>query len=104
MKNLFELVAGNVEILSISETKLDPSFPNLQFLIPGFHNPLRMDVSSGRKGFSVYIKSSLPSKVLTKFELPKNIQVISFKLNLRKHKWLLVLTYKQHLLKVNISS
>ena len=28
-ENLFELVAGNVEILCISETKLDPSFPNL---------------------------------------------------------------------------
>ena len=44
-ENLCELVAGNVDILCIAETKLDPSFPNLQFLIPGFHKPVRMDVS-----------------------------------------------------------
>ena len=66
IRNKFEtlcgLVAGNVDILYIAETKLDPSFPNSQFLIPGFHKPLRMDVSSWRGGVLVYIKSSLPSK------------------------------------------
>ena len=41
IRNKFEnpckLVAGNVDILCIAETKLDPSFPNLQFLITVFH-------------------------------------------------------------------
>ena len=45
-ENLCELVAGNIDIFCIAETNLDPSFPNLQFLIPGFHKPLRTDVSS----------------------------------------------------------
>ena len=93
-ENLCELVAGNVDILCIAETKLDPSFPNSQFLIPGFHKPLRMDVSSRRGGLLVYIKSSLPSKMLTKFKLPNNIQIIPFELNLRKDKWLFVCIYK----------
>ena len=57
-ENLCELVAGNVDILCIAETKLDPSFPNSQFLIPDFHKPLRMDVSSRRGGLLVSIKSS----------------------------------------------
>ena len=62
-ENRCELVVGNVDILCIAETKLDPLFPNSQFLIPGFHKPLRMDVSSRRGGLLVYIKSSLPSKI-----------------------------------------
>ena len=53
-ENLSELVTGNVEILCIAETKLDPSLPNSQFLMPGFHEPLRMDVSSRRAGLLVY--------------------------------------------------
>ena len=93
-ENLCELVAGNVDILCIAETKLGPSFPNSHLLIPGFYKPLRMDVSSRKGGLLVYIKSSLPSKMLTKFKLPNNIQIIPFELNLRKDKWLFVSIYK----------
>ena len=93
-ENLCELVAGNVDILCIAETKLDPSFPNSQFLIPGFHKPLRMDVSSRRGGLLVYIKSSLTSKMLNKFRLPNNTQIKPLKLNLKKDKWLFVSIYK----------
>ena len=53
-----------------------------------------MDVSSRRGGLLVYIKSSLPSKILTKFKLPNNIQIIPFELNLGKYKWLFVCIYK----------
>ena len=38
-ENLCEFVPGNVDILCITETKLDPMFPNSKFLIPGFHKP-----------------------------------------------------------------
>ena len=93
-ENLCELVAGNIDILCIAEAKLDRLYPNLQFVIPDYHKPLRMDVSSRRGGLLVYIKSSLPSKMLTKFKLPNNIQIIPFELNLRKDKWLFVSIYK----------
>ena len=53
-----------------------------------------MDVSSRRGGLLVYIKSSLPSKLLTKFKLLNNIQIIPFELNRRKDKWLFVSIYK----------
>ena len=42
----------------------------------------------------VYIKSSLPSKILSKFKLPLNIQIIPFEINLRKEKWVFVSIYK----------
>ena len=93
-ENLCELVAGDVDNLCIAETKLDPLFSNSQFLIPVFHKPLTMDVSSRRGGLLVYIKSSMPSKMLTKFKLPNNIQIILFELNLMKDKWFFVSIYK----------
>ena len=72
----------------MAATKLDPSFPNSQFLIPGFHKPMRLDITNKRGGMLVYIKSSLPSRVMSNFKLLENIQVIPFELNLRKEKWL----------------
>ena len=74
----------------MSETKLDPSFPNSQFLIPGFHQPMRLDITSKRGGMLVYIKSSFPSRIMSNFQLPENIQVTPFELNLRKENWLFV--------------
>ena len=84
-------------ILSVAETKLDASFPNSQFLIPGFHEPTRLDITSKRGGVLVYIKSSLPSRIISYFKPPENIQATPFELNLRKEKWLLVSIYKPSL-------
>ena len=78
----------------MSETKLDPSFPYSQFLIPGFHEPMRLGITSKRGGMLVYIKSSLPLRIMFNFKLLENIQVIPFELNLRKEKWLFVSVYK----------
>ena len=76
--------------LSVAETKLDPSFPNSQLLIVSFHEPMRLDITSKRGGMLVYIKSSLPSRIMSNFKLLENIQIIPFELNLRKEKWLFV--------------
>ena len=92
--NLCDLISKNVDILSVAETKLDPSFPNSQFLIPGFHEPMRLDITSKRGGMLVYIKSSMPSRIVSNFKLLINIQVILFELNLRREKWLFVSIYK----------
>ena len=92
--NLCDLISKNVDILSVAETKLDPSFPNSQFLISGFHQPMRLAITSERGGKLEYIKSSLPSRIMSNFKLPENIQVIPFELNLRKEKWLFVSIYK----------
>ena len=45
---LLDLVTGKVDILLISETKIDASFPSPQFLIPAFTEPYRRD----RSGFT----------------------------------------------------
>ena len=49
-ENLKEVIGNHVDILVIAETKIDKSFPTAQFVIEGFHKPLRVDISDKRGG------------------------------------------------------
>ena len=69
-EKLCDIVGNNVNFLSVAETKLDSSVPNAQFLLPCFHEPLRLDINHRSGGLLIYIKASLPSKILAKFKLP----------------------------------
>ena len=40
---LVQQITNNISILMVSETKLDNSFPEGQFLIPGYSSPYRFD-------------------------------------------------------------
>ena len=57
----------HIDILVITETKLDDTFPNAQFLVSGFSKPFLLDWN--RKGGRVMIY--VPSKLLTKHVLPR---------------------------------
>ena len=64
------LISENVDILIVAETKLDSSFPTAQFLIPGFHHPFWLDLNKQSGGLLVYVKGSIPARVLTHFSTP----------------------------------
>ena len=57
------MIDSNIDIICISETKLDESFPESNFLIPGYSSPFRLDVSSTSGGILVFIKETVPSKL-----------------------------------------
>ena len=40
---LFSLVSNNIDVLLISETKIDNTFPVSQFCVPGYSVPFRLD-------------------------------------------------------------
>ena len=82
--NLKTIINENLDILCIAESKIDKSFTTAQFMLPGYHN---LDISDRKGGLLVYIKSHLPSRLLKNFDIPGNIQIIPFELNLRKEKW-----------------
>ena len=84
------LLVNNIDILVITETKIDSSFPNAQFRIDGFSAPFRLDRNrfGGRVLFSV--REDIPCKQLTKHILPDNIEGIFVEINFRKTKWLLL--------------
>ena len=60
IRNKFEMlfisVAQNVDILMLSETKLDSTFPSIQSLINGFSIPHRLDRNSKGGGILLYVK------------------------------------------------
>ena len=84
------LLVNNIDILVITETKIDSSFPNAQFRIDGFSALFRLDRNrfGGRVIFSV--REDIPCKQLTKHILPDNIEGIFVEINFRKTKWLLL--------------
>ena len=90
-------LTNKVDQLKEIVVKLDDTFPNEQFLAPGFSKPF--DLDRNRKGgrVMIYVHENIPSKLLTKHVLPSDIKQILLKLNSRKCKWLLVGKYHTHL-------
>ena len=81
------IVKNNVDILMISETKLDDSFPTAQFLFHGFSTPYRLDSNSKIGGILLYIREDIPTRLL-KSKSKTGIETISVEINLRKRKWI----------------
>lgn len=53
---LVDKIKENIEILMISETKLDNSFPTIPFLIKGFNYTIRQDRNQSDGGTLLYIR------------------------------------------------
>ena len=62
--------------------------------MPGYHKHYRLDITDEQGGLLVYIKSQLPSKLVSTHNISNDIQVILFELNLRKEKWMFMCIYK----------
>ena len=90
LRNKFEIlvfsIAVNLDILMISETKLDESFSASQFLIPGFENPIRLDRSSSDGGIILYIREGIPFKLLKSNCLSANTEAFLIEVKINKKK------------------
>ena len=93
------MVENNADILLISETKLDDSFPSGQFTICGFGMPYRYDRNSMGGGLLLYIRDDIPTKLL-RHNFGTNIENLSVKINLRKRKWFFNGSYNPHKSKI----
>ena len=87
IRNKFDFLAhqvqGNIDILMISETKLDESFPPGQLLLDGYTAPFRSDRDGNGGGILLFIREDIPSKLL-----PMNNDIEGFfvEINLRNQK------------------
>ena len=97
LQNKFEylksLIQGKIDIIVITETKIDDSFPLSQFTMDGYSIPFRLHRDSQGGGIIIYIREDIPCKELKTPKLPKDIEGIFIELNLRKTKWLLMGAY-----------
>ena len=98
VKNLIK----HIDILVLTETKLDETFPKNQFLIDGYSLPFRQDRNSNGGGVMIYVREDIPCKMLSKHNTPDDFEGIFLELNLRKVKWFLFGGYNPH--KDNISN
>ena len=87
--SLVRMLHSNLDILLISETKIDSSFPTAQFQIEGY-TTYRLDRNTNGGGILLYIREDIPSTLLNS---DMSIESFSIEINIRKKKWLLVCTY-----------
>ena len=98
LRNKFDLfseqVKGSIDILMVSRTKLDDSFPEAQFLIEGFHSPFRFDRNINGGGIMLYVREDIPTKLLI-HDFP-GVESFFVEINLHKKKWLINCSYNPH--------
>ena len=87
---LLSLVKDTVDILMISETKLDDTFPYDQFNIEGFSQQFRLDRNCHGGGVIIYVRDHLPCKEIKSYSLPGNVEGIFIDVTIGNTKWLLV--------------
>ena len=79
-----------LDIIFISETKLDQTFPTAQFAIEGFNKPYGLDIISNSGGLLFYVKANLPSKLIRFYNFPIEIQCIPIELNISTKRYALL--------------
>ena len=94
LRNKFEslqhIINKNTDVLLISETKFDSSFPSAQFDLEGYATPYRLDRNANGGGILLYTRQGIPSKLLN---TDLSIQRFFVEIRLRKKKWLLYSSY-----------
>ena len=98
IRNKFELLSeparGNVDILIVSETKIDDSFPIGKFLINGFNPTYRLDRDLKGGGIMLYIREDIPLNLIAPDKEP--IESLYVELNLQNEKYLINCSYNPH--------
>ena len=85
---------GNIDILMISETKIDDSFPTESFLIDGFSTSFLSHCGANGGGIMLYVREEIPVNNLAMENVPLEGPYIE--VNLRNTKWKLNCSYSQN--------
>ena len=92
-EQLKETVLKYIDILVVTETKLDETFLESLFLMDGFSKPYRLDRNKNGGGVMIFIRDTISSKILEKHIFPNDVESIFVELNFRKCKKLLYGAY-----------
>ena len=85
--SLSTMIKNNVDMLLISETKIDSSFPTVQFHIDGY-TIYRRGKNKNDGGSLLYIRDDVPSTLLN---INPNLKAFYVKLNIRKKRIIMLL-------------
>ena len=92
MKNI--VYNHNIDILVTAETKIDDSFPNEQFCMEGYSDPLRMDRDTNGGGLLVHVRSDILFSELKSLKVDNDVECLCFEINLRGKKWVTFSIYR----------
>ena len=83
--HLMEAVSGNIDILLITETKIDSTFLVNQFYLNGYNVPCRNDLNTKGGSILVYIRDDIRSRIIECENLPSSFEglVIELSFNLK---------------------
>ena len=81
-----------VDILFITETKLDPSFSLAQFYIPNYTS-FKKDRTGRGGGILTYVRSDLPTRQRPDLEL-QHVESITIETTVCGRKWAIVCVYR----------
>ena len=90
------LRADYSDILMISESKFDGTFPSSQFQIYSFRTPYRLDRNDTGVGILLFVRENLITKLLSRLSFPHDIEILFIELNLRKKKSQICWCYNPH--------
>ena len=96
--NKFDMLTNSateyIDILMISETKLDDTFLHAFYHLNDFPNPYRLDRNCHGGGILVYVRNDIPSNLIKLDQKFENFQGFFIELELsEKNKWLLSYSY-----------
>ena len=101
LRNKFDMLTNSVtdyiDIIMISETKLDGTFPHVPYHLKDFSNPYRLDKNSHGGGILVYVRNNIPSNLVKLDQKFENFEDFFIELEFsKKSKWLLSYSYNPH--------
>ena len=90
---LTSLIQDNIDLLIVTESKLDETFPQGQFHIDGFSKPIRLDRNRHGGGIIIFIRNGLTCNELKPRTLYPDLECTLLELRIRQCKWLIVAGY-----------
>ena len=92
MRNKFsslqQTVLSKTDILLLSETNIENSFPNSQLFVEGFKMYLKDRTKTG--GLLLYVNENLPGKIISSYKFKENSEITLFEFSVSNKKWLLL--------------
>ena len=88
------MIGNKIDVLMISESKLDGIFPTSQFVIDSFTEHFRLDRTRNGDGILLYVKNNIAATLLTGYTLPEDIEVLFVEIVIGNFKWLFCCSYK----------
>ena len=81
---LSKMICGNIDVLLITETKIDTSFPSVQFQIDGYTAPYHLGRNWNSGRMLLYVWDDTSSKVLHNTDFGSEIEVMFVEITIRK--------------------